>query len=230
MCVYIIMPPSHTFVHTNEDMTRLIYMQVWRIQGEARGLPSLLVHMCDMTRSCVGHYTFICVTWLIHTCDMTRLHVWKGEARSLSSLLVHMRGPSLWYGRHETCTCVTWHSYTRDMTRGRATWLIRMCEKARQVVYLQSWYEPGDVEQCVAVCCSVLQCVAVWCSLLHTYINKRPIFTIVGSPEQCVAACCSMLQHVAVCCSVLQCVAVCCSVLQCVACVHEWEAYLHYWR
>ena len=173
MCVYIIMPPSHTFVHTNEDMTRLIYMRVWRIQGEARGLPSLLVHICDMTRSCVGHYTFICVTWLIHTCDMTRLHVWKGEARSLSSLLVHMRGPSLWYGRHETCTCVTWHSYTRDMTRGHVRHDSFVCVRKRG-----KWctFNPGSspamwssVLQCVAVCCSVLQCVAVCCSVLQCF-------------------------------------------------------------
>ena len=44
-----------------------------------------------------------------------------------------------------------------------------------------------NLQQCVAVYCSVVQCVAVWCSVL---------------------------QRVAVCCSVLQCVAVCCSVLQ----------------
>ena len=54
------------------------------------------------------------------------------------------------------------------------------------------------IQQCVAVCCSVLQCVAV---------------------------CCSVLQCVAVCCSVLQCVVVCYSVLQCVAfqCVYTYD-------
>jgi len=52
--------------------------------------------------------------------------------------------------------------------------------------YSGSWIPSSVLQQCVAVCCSVLQRVAV---------------------------CCSVLQYVAVCFSVLQCVAVCCSAL-----------------
>jgi len=35
-----------------------------------------LIHVCDMTHSCVWHDSFMCVTWLIHGCDMTHSHVW----------------------------------------------------------------------------------------------------------------------------------------------------------
>jgi len=35
-----------------------------------------LMHVCDMTHSCVWHDSFMCVTWLIHVCDMTHSCVW----------------------------------------------------------------------------------------------------------------------------------------------------------
>jgi len=76
------------------------------------------------------------------------------------------------------------------------------------------------MNECVAVCCSVLQCVAVCCSVLQ-WVTPRTSH-IWMSVLQCVAVCCSESCHVPhtyewVCCSVLQCVIVCCSVLQCVA-------------
>jgi len=51
------------------------------------------VRVCDMTRSCVWHDAFICVTWRIHTCDMSHSYVW-----------------------HDAFTCVTWHTHMCDMT------------------------------------------------------------------------------------------------------------------
>jgi len=35
-----------------------------------------LIHVCDMTHSCVWQDSFMCVTWLIHVCDMTHSCVW----------------------------------------------------------------------------------------------------------------------------------------------------------
>jgi len=32
-----------------------------------------LIHVCDMTHSCVWHDSLICVTWLIYICDMTKI-------------------------------------------------------------------------------------------------------------------------------------------------------------
>jgi len=46
-----------------------------------------LVHMCDMTHSCVWHDSCICVTWRIHVCDMTHSCVW-----------------------HDSFICVTWRA------------------------------------------------------------------------------------------------------------------------
>jgi len=49
-----------------------------------------LIHMCDMTdsclthtrHSCVWHDSFICVTWIIHTCDMAHSYVRLAHVRS----------------------------------------------------------------------------------------------------------------------------------------------------
>ena len=38
-----------------------------------------LMHVCDMTHSCVWHDSFIWVTWLIHMCAMTHSCVWHGS-------------------------------------------------------------------------------------------------------------------------------------------------------
>jgi len=73
-----------------------------------------LIHMCDTTRSYVGHVScvraacliraygmahsyewhdlFICVTWLMHVCDMTPVHAW-----------------------HDSSTRVTWHIHRSGM-------------------------------------------------------------------------------------------------------------------
>ena len=80
---------------------------VWR--SLTRGMS-----VCDVTRLCVWHDSFICATWLIHMCDMTH-----------------------WYVRHDSLICATWlihmcdmtHSYTwamghvcRTLTRGMCVW------------------------------------------------------------------------------------------------------------
>ena len=57
------------------------------------------------------------------------------------------------------------------------------------------------------MCCRVLQqCVAVCCSVVQSRAGR-----LSWNVLQCVGVCCSVMQCVAVCCSVLQCVAVSCS-------------------
>jgi len=66
-------PPRHTFlcikittytylflcINMNQNSDSLIFICVpW------------LIHVCDMTHSCVRHDSFMCATWLIHVCDM----------------------------------------------------------------------------------------------------------------------------------------------------------------
>ena len=97
------------------------------------------------------------------------------------------------------------------------------------------------MNECVAVCCSVLQYVAVIVAVCDLCVDDMALMMCKGrivdssccSVLQCVAVivavccshCCSVqlvrrikgalwIHHVAVCCGVLQCVAVCCSVLQ----------------
>ena len=90
-----------------------------------------LIHMCDITRSCVWHDSFIgdgraagalpqdsfiCVTWLVHTCDTTHSYV-----------------------SHGSFICVTWLIHTCDTTRSNMycdsfkcmTWLIHMWKASR---------------------------------------------------------------------------------------------------
>jgi len=64
-----------------------------------------LIHMCDMTHSCVWHDSFICVTWLIHMrvmcmCDMIHSYVC----------------PVYVYVWHDSFMCVTWLIRTCDVT------------------------------------------------------------------------------------------------------------------
>jgi len=78
-----------------------------------------LVHVCDMTRSCVWHDSFMCVTWLIHVCNMTHSCVW-----------------------HDSFMCVTWLVHVCDMTRSCVwhdsfmcvTWLFRVCELTQRLI------------------------------------------------------------------------------------------------
>ena len=82
-----------------------------------------LIHMCDLTHSCVRHDSFICVTCLIHMCNMTHSYVW-----------------------HDSFICVTWLIHMCDMTH------LCMCDMARpwvwhvsfmcDVTYSCVWHDP----------------------------------------------------------------------------------------
>jgi len=88
-----------------------------------------LIHMCDMTHSCVWHDLFICVTWLIHMCDSTHSYVWH-ESFKWTTWPIHMcdmthsyvwlflflyvtRLIHVW---HDSFICVTWLIHMCDMT------------------------------------------------------------------------------------------------------------------
>jgi len=90
-----------------------------------------------------------------------------------------------------------------------------------------------SLNQCVAVCCSVLQYVAVCCSVLQcvavhcTHLNNIYIYICQSSVQSVVCIPAWDTRGAAlvesVCCSVLQCVAVCGSVLPCVV----FKQYIH---
>jgi len=74
-----------------------------------------LIHVCDVTHSCVWRDSFMCVTWLIHVCDsftcVTHSYVW-----------------------HDSFTCVTHSCVWHDSFRSRA-WLIQVCDMTQSFVW-----------------------------------------------------------------------------------------------
>ena len=46
-----------------------------------------LIHVCDMTHSCVWHDSFMYVTWLIQICDMTHSCVWHDSFMYVTRLI-----------------------------------------------------------------------------------------------------------------------------------------------
>ena len=59
-----------------------------------------LMHLCDMTRSYVGHDPFVRVTWLAYESPISR-RLWKNLE---------------WYVWYDWCTFVTWLVHMLDMT------------------------------------------------------------------------------------------------------------------
>jgi len=73
------------------------------------------IRVCDVTRSCVWHDPFICVTWLMHVCDMT--HSWVcPDSCMCVTWLSRMCGVTYSCVWHDASTCVTWLLNTSDMT------------------------------------------------------------------------------------------------------------------
>ena len=72
------------------------------------------IHTCDMTRSCMWHASFVCVTWLVHVCDMTHVLVWHDSVNmwhcSSSDLVRHCPACArpVW---HDSFTCESCHTY-----------------------------------------------------------------------------------------------------------------------
>ena len=69
----------------------------WSARRRVRTVPMTAfayLHVCNMTRSCVWHDSFMCVAWLIHVCHMTRARVWHDSFMShnnqFSTILAHV--------------------------------------------------------------------------------------------------------------------------------------------
>ena len=75
-----------------------------------------LIHVCDMTHSCVWHDSFMCVTWLIHVWDMIHSCVWHDPFMCVTWLIhvCDMTHSCVW---HDSFTCVTWLIHVCDLTR-----------------------------------------------------------------------------------------------------------------
>ena len=97
-----------------------------------------LVHMCDMTPSCMWHESFIYVTWLIcvpwltHMCDVSLSHVRHDSFIRVTGLMhmydmthsyvwqhsgIHMCDMAHSYVWHDSSICVTWLILMYNLTR-----------------------------------------------------------------------------------------------------------------
>jgi len=75
------------------------------------------MHLCDMTRSYVRCYPFICVVCLVHVCDVTSAYVWYDSFIRETTWLVYTCDMTRLHMWHDSFTHVTWLVYTCDMTR-----------------------------------------------------------------------------------------------------------------
>jgi len=137
-------------IHTRHDFFYAFICATW------------LIHMCDMTHSCVWHDSLIWVTWLIHMCDMTHSYVWHDSFIGVTGR-IHMCDMTHSYLFHDSSMCVAWrlhmcditHSYSKKDPFTCVAWLIRT----------------HDILQCIAVCGSVLQCIATGGSLSYLHVT-----------------------------------------------------------
>jgi len=122
------------------------------------------LHLCDMTRSCVRHDSWICATWLIHTCDMTHSYVrdltyctcdmsFNARTDTFMRFVVveqlHMREMIRSYVRHDSFIYATRlihmckHTTLLCVRHGWltcATWLVRMYDVTYSYVCHVFWY------------------------------------------------------------------------------------------
>jgi len=94
-----IMSPAQALCRRATGGARILHQVVGAGYYPRRAV-TWLIHMCDMTHSCVWHdsfmrvtYSFICLTWLIHMCDVTHSYVLR-----------------------DSFICVTWLIRMRDVT------------------------------------------------------------------------------------------------------------------
>jgi len=90
-----------------------------------------LIRMCDMTHSCVWHYSFVRMTWFIRVCDVTLSYVWHDSFVRVTWLIrvCDMTHSYVWHDsfiNYVRVMCV-------DMTPSYV-WhdtLVRMCQQKR---------------------------------------------------------------------------------------------------
>jgi len=140
-----------------------------------------LIHVCDMTHSCVWHDSFMCVTWLIHVCALTHSYLCRDSADVFGT--DDMTKSFLW---HNSFICVTWlvHTYagTQPMYSGLVLsvfgLLIMFRERfVRAMTHLHVWH---DSSICQCLCCSscfasgsCVPWVIYMCDLTHSYVSVR---------------------------------------------------------
>jgi len=103
-----------------------------------------LIYMCDMTHSCRRRDSFICVTWLIHMCDMTHSYVWHDSFIRVTWLI-----PCMW---HDTFIHMNESAQTNLLrntpvslyachmsTIKCVTWLVHMCDMTHSYVWHDSF-------------------------------------------------------------------------------------------
>jgi len=113
-----------------------------------------LIHVWDMTHSCVRHDSFMCETWL-HMCYMTNSCVWHNSFMCETWLVVH-----------EPSSNVTW-----VMSRTQISQVTHLNTSCRTHEYLaQTRVTPRSLsEHCLE---SVLQCVAECCRMLSQCVTQ----------------------------------------------------------
>jgi len=109
-----------------------------------------LIHVCDMTHSCVWRYSFKCVTWLIHVCDMTHSCMWHDSFMFATWLvrtgfrlkaLDQVCGMTHSWRGHEVSACKTSLILMCDLTHSYV-WqdFFFMCDMAHSHVWHDSFY------------------------------------------------------------------------------------------
>jgi len=121
---------------------------IWYVWHDSFMCVAWLIHVCDMTHSCVWHDSFICVTWFIHVCDMTHLHVWH-DAFMRVTRLIHMCDVTHSYVWHDVFICLSWLVHRCDMTHSYVwrdvficvTWLIHT---GSPINFIRKWWNPNE--------------------------------------------------------------------------------------
>jgi len=155
-----------------------------------------LIHVCDMTHSCVWHDSFICVTWLTHVCDMTHAYIcallcvmhtfvhYYPQILSFGHACHHLFAPQ--HVQYYSLICFTWLSHICDMTHSCAwhdssmcvTWLIHMCDSRthlRPIVCNSHICPLLSTNSVPWSCMPWLVCTSAWAILLtHMFHMTHP--------------------------------------------------------
>jgi len=189
-----------------------------------------LIHVCDMTRSCMWHDSFIYVTLLIftHSKRICACLLWSWPTQCLLQYvtwLLHicdMTHSCIW---HDSFMYVIWLLYTCHVTRfhtqqadSRMPTLILTYSESH-MTHLCVWPDSFMYVTWLIYICDVTHFSHTASGLAHAYsdLDLQIINSDSSAPLQrrdaqvsFVVFCDSMMLHVAVCRSTWQCVAVCC--------------------
>jgi len=122
-----------------------------------------LIHVCNMTHSCVSHDLFMCVTLV--------QELWKAAFDVCD----------VWPTRRDVFACVTWRIHMSDITYSCvwhdsfmcATWLIHMCVTLVQELWKAA--REGNIDRIRALVLAGKMCIYVYiyiCVCICIYLNK----------------------------------------------------------